>query len=115
MSKSRFMRDVSVAILLLGCLIALPAYGQDAVQRGVAGGSLGTVERLSQDEGYITISGRNWGYAEGITQIFLQDEQVPATMLERGMSVRFTVNAQGTILQMRILGPFNQLRLRDQN
>ncbi len=114
-SRSKFIRDLSLAILMLACLVALPAYAQNAVESSVAGGTLGTIERLAQDDGYITISGRNWGFDDGVTQIFLEDEQVEASMLETGMSVRFTVNAQGFILQMRILGPFNLLRLRDEN
>ena len=109
-SNSKFWRDMSLALLLLTCLVALPAYGQSVAQ-----GALGTIEALAQDDGYITISGRNWGFDDGVTEIILQDEVVEATVLEVGMSVRFTVNAQGTILQMRILGPFNLLQLRDQN
>lgn len=105
----RLLRDIILAMVLLSSIFALQASAQ------VGQGAIGVIEALRQDDGYITISGRNWGYDGEVSEIYLQNEIVDAAILDEGMSVRFTVNAQGIILRLEILGPFSELRLLDQN
>ena len=72
---------------------------------------VGTVERLGQDSGYITISGRNYGYDSELTQVFLDDEPLDSGFLDNGMSVRIAIDSNAVLLRIDVLGPFSQTRL----
>ena len=116
-ARSNLVRDIILGVLLIVSLAALQANAQQVVggDTQVSGGATGVIQALAQDDGRVTISGRVYGFDHEITQVFLGDAQVSAATLDEGMSVRFTVNNRGIITQMRILGPFNELRLLDQN
>jgi hypothetical protein len=76
---------------------------------------VGTVDGKAEDDGYITISGTNYGFDSEITEVYLRNNLVRSGVINEGMSVRFSLNAQGTMIRIDILGPFNQIRLLDQN
>lgn len=107
-------QGILAVLCLLLLLAAMPAGAQSALQ-SVGGTITGTVESLAQDDGRIVISGRSFGYDDGSTEVYLQGERVSASSLDEGMVVRFTVNSQGTLLRVDILGPFNQTRLLEQH
>lgn len=105
---------ILAALCLLLCLAAMPTGAQSALQ-SVGGNITGTVENLAQDDGRVVISGRSFGFDDGSTEVYLQGERVNAADLNEGMVVRFTVDSQGTLLRVDILGPFNQTRLLEQH
>ncbi len=94
----------------LGFLLLVPAQ-----LRAAELGRTGTVEQLSQDDGFIIISGRRLGYSDELTQVFLEDRQIGAQKLDAGMVVNYTVNADGVIVRMVLLGPADKLQMLDRH
>ncbi|GAB5498658.1 MAG: hypothetical protein PsegKO_09690 [Pseudohongiellaceae bacterium] len=76
---------------------------------------VGTVDGKAEDDGYITISGTNYDFDSEITEVYLRNNLVRSGIIDEGMAVRISLDAQGTMIRIDILGPFNQLRLLDQN
>ncbi len=88
--------------LLLLMLIALwgapmATLAQDAVQ--------GTIEALEQDNGFLVISGRRVGFSDQITHVFWEGAPLGAQWLNQGMVVRYTLNADGVLVRIDVLGP----------
>lgn len=75
----------------------------------------GTIQGLRQDEGFITVSGRQVGFSHGETEVFLNGVLMKASVLDEGMVIRYTINAEGVITKIEILGPLDKLRLLNQH
>lgn len=75
----------------------------------------GTIQVEAQDDGYITISGRNYGYLDGVSLVYLNGEQVPSESLGEGVVVRFTVNGDGVLTRLELLGPAALLPVPNDN
>jgi hypothetical protein len=100
---------------LLFLLAVLASVGSSNLHAQVASQVLvGTVDALAQDDGFITISGSNYNYSEE-TEVYLRGELVDSVTIQEGLSVRFSIDAQGNLLRIDILGPQSMLRLLDQN
>lgn len=67
----------------------------------------GTIQSLQQDGGIIRISGRDFHFSDNIVLVTLDDKEVGSQYLSEGMIVRYTVNAQGFLETIEILGPRN--------
>lgn len=112
-----------LACLLLASLSAPLAVAQQAVidanenrNRPIAVSTMvGTIEAKAEDDGYITISGAKYTFDSEVTEVYLRDELVRASVIDEGLSVRFSLDARGTLLRIDILGPFSELRLLEQH
>ncbi len=82
-----------------------------SAQTGLPCSQVGTVGSQELEEGFLTISGRQYGFDYEFSKVFLGDEEVGAAFLDTGMVVRFTVDSRSTLLRIEILGPFEQIRL----
>lgn len=75
----------------------------------------GTIEGLDQDNGSVTISGTEFGFSDSVTQVYLQDRLIGPEKMDIGMVVRFTLDAQGTLVRVELIGPNAILRVLQQN
>jgi hypothetical protein len=71
---------------------------------------VGTIQVLEQHIGSVTISSQNYGYDESLFQVFFDGNQVPFSILDEGMVVRFYVNTDNMITRMELLGPIDRIR-----
>ncbi len=69
----------------------------------------GTIEALDQDNGSLTISGQVLPFSDAVTQVFLEQRQIPASRIDLGMVVRYTLDASGTLLRIELIGPHESL------
>jgi hypothetical protein len=70
---------------------------------------MGTVEKLDQDNGSLTISGQLLPYSDAITEVYLEGLRIGAEKIDLGMVVRYTLNASGTLLRVELIGPSDKL------
>jgi hypothetical protein len=107
--------DVRPLRRLLFLMALLAGLSATSLQAQVASQVLvGTVDAMAQDDGFITISGGNYSYSED-TEVYLRGELVDSVTIQEGLSVRISIDAQGNLLRIDILGPQSMLRLLDQN
>lgn len=101
------MRRLIQYWMLLLCLITTQAFAQNE--------QTGTIEMLDQDNGYVTISGTRFGYSDSVTQVYIEDRLVGTEKMDVGMVARFTLDANGVLLRVELIGPSAMLRLLEQN
>ncbi len=111
---SQLLRSILLSSVMLLGLQSLPAAAQDT-PAAIAQTLIGTIERLAQDDGYITISGRNYAYDAEVTRVFLDEEPLDPGFLDADMSVRFSIDAAGMLVRVDVLGPFSMTRLLQQH
>lgn len=76
----------------------------------------GTIQDLPpSEENIMVIGGRTVVFALGDTEVFLNGSPLNPAFLDVGMVVRCTVNAQGVLLKMEVLGPMDKLRIITNN
>lgn len=93
--------------MLLLCLITVQAIAQNE--------QTGTIEVLDQDNGYVTISGTRFGFSDSVTQVFIEDRLVGNEKMDVGMVARFTLDANGILMRVDLIGPSAMLRMLEQN
>ena len=98
-----------VAFALLSVPLAASAQGI------LAAPQTGTVQVLRQDDGYLTISGREFAFDNEVAEVYLNGERVGAEVLDEGMVVRFTINRAGALVRLEILGPIDKIRVLEEN
>lgn len=96
------MKHAGLVFLFLCWLcMGMPAAAQEMHQ--------GTIEKLDQDNGSLTISGQVLPFSDAVTQVFLEERQIPASRIDLGMVVRYTLDASGTLLRIELIGPHDKL------
>lgn len=105
---------ISFSILIPNSAYAQP---QDVlkVEDVLINAKTGTIQELGQDDGFIIISGLRLGYANGVTLLTLNGMPMDAADLDVGMVVRYTLDREGTLLRMELLGPNEKIRIFDQH
>lgn len=93
-------------VMLFVCLLVGTALAAEA--------RTGTIEEVRQDQGYVIISGEEYGYSEQETDVYYQQDRLGSQYLIQGMVVRYTVTADGTLQRLDILGPDEILRQLEQ-
>lgn len=93
--------------LLFLCLMAAQVFAQNE--------QTGSIEGLDQDNGYVTISGTRYGFSDRVTQVYLKDRLIGPENMDVGMVVRFTLDANGTLARVELIGPDAMLRVLEQN
>lgn len=110
--KSLF--DVSLKMLrhcqIVVFALLISASSAASAQAVLAGAQTGTLQLMRQDDGYITISGRNYNFDNEVSRVYLAGERVDSAILDEGMVVRFTLNGQGILERIEIIGPAAKLR-----
>lgn len=106
-AKPHVLRDiVQLSLLLLVLLGVNQVYGQQVI---LPGSQTGTVQELAQDDGYIRISGSNYGYDAEIIEVYLRGDRVDSAMLDEGLVVRYTLE-NGMLARVDIIGPNNRIQ-----
>lgn len=105
------LRHLRIAVVSLLLSVAVNASAQGIL----TGARTGTIQALRQSEGYITVSGRNYGFDNEITVVSLRGSVVDSAILDGGMVIRYTVDANSTLVQIEILGPAAKLEELDNN
>ncbi len=99
----------TIAMLLL--LVTFSASAQGVL----AGAQTGTIQVEAQDDGFLTISGQNFDFRNGISLVFLNGQQVGDEALDEGLVVRYTLNRDGVLARIEILGPLNMIQALEDN
>lgn len=107
-------RSILLRFAILLILLSTQAQAQES-NTGVVQTLIGTIEKLAQDDGYLSISGQNYSYDAEVTQVYLDDEPLDSGFLDTGMSIRFALNSAGVLLRIDVLGPFSKTRLLQQH
>lgn len=112
--------SITVCLMVLAVLPFASASAQQVIEqqrnRPIAVRTLvGTIDGKAEDDGYITISGTNYGFDSEITEVYLRNELTRSGVLNEGMAVRISLDARNTLIRIDILGPFSQTRLLDEN
>lgn len=110
-----FKAQMKNACRIVTALVLLSFCFSVAAQDILAGAQIGTVQENREDEGYVLISGRNYNFDHEITRVFLSGERVDSTLLNEGVVVRFTVNRQGILERMEIIGPASRFSNLEEN
>ncbi len=71
----------------------------------------GTIEKTREDDGYITISGRDYGFTDQLTRVFFNGETIGIEILHSGLVVRYTLNGENMLLTIDIVGPLNAIQI----
>ena len=100
-----------VAFVLMTISFSASAQGVLSGQRT----QTGTIQQESQDGGYLVISGQRYDYDNTITLVFLNGEQVEDEVLDEGLVVRYTVDGNGVLTRIELLGPANLIQSLDDN
>ena len=104
-------RQVRLGLFGLALLFGATAYAQDVL----SGAQTGTLQLMRQDDGYITISGRNYNFDNEVSKVFLGGDEVDSATLDEGMVVRYTLNRQGVLLRIEIIGPASKINAIEDN
>jgi len=104
-------RHGRLGLFVLALLFGASAYAQDVLP----GAQTGTLQLMRQDDGYITISGRNYNFDNEVSKVFLGGDEVDSAMLDEGMVVRYTLNRQGVLLRIEIIGPASKINAIEDN
>lgn len=76
--------------------------------------TIGTLESVNQDQGYLVISGRELDWSEETTEVYLGERRMDPRDLLPGMVVRYRVSSGGTLQRLDILGPDDIVRQLEQ-
>ena len=104
--RARIVWLARLALLSLTLAFGVTGYAQDVLP----GAQTGTLQLMRQDDGFITISGRNYNFDNEISKVFLSGDEVDSAMPDEGMVVRYTRNQQGVLLRIEIIGPASKIR-----
>lgn len=98
-----------ILLVVLGCTSAISAQGV------LSGAQTGTLQEMRQADGYMTISGRDYGYDNDVTVIFYDGQQVRTQFLNEGLVLRFVVNRDGVLSRIEILGPIDLIEALEES
>lgn len=108
MMTVRFFRyPVRLAAALCLCALAGMAFSAEE-------SSIGTIESINQDQGYLVISGRELGWSEEMTEVYYDERRMEPQDLLQGMVVRYRVSGDGILQRLDILGPDDIVRQLEQ-
>lgn len=69
----------------------------------------GTIEKTREDDGYISISGWDYGFSGEITRVSYEGDEVGVEVLAAGFIVRYTLDRNNILLTIEIVGPQNMI------
>lgn len=101
-SKIRLVR-AGLLFIVLGFSVLSNA--QSVLPDGQARIQTGTIEKTREDDGYITISGWDYGFSGEITRVTYSGNEVGVEVLAAGFIVRYTLDGNNILLTVEIVGP----------
>jgi hypothetical protein len=96
--------------LLLAAFLMGLTFSAWAQQAAIGNSLVGTIGLLDLDEYKVTISGRQYGYDESMFKVFYDGEEMPYTILDEGLVVRFYINTNDVVTRLELLGPIDRIR-----
>ncbi|MDT8427360.1 MAG: hypothetical protein RQ757_01180 [Pseudomonadales bacterium] len=114
MNTTRNTARTTLFVLMIA-LLSIQLQSVQAQTQNQTEALTGIIEKLDQDYGSITVSGRVLGYSETVTRIYIGQRRVGAQALDTGMVVRYVLDAQGTLLRMELLGPAEKLQMLERH
>ena len=72
--------------------------------------SRGMVEAISLEAGSIQIEGQSYRLTPGKVEVIYEENKLDASILGKGMFVRFSVSAEGSVEQIWLIGPDNKIQ-----
>lgn len=109
--KMKIFSGLRLSLVLVVLGFSVLANAQGVLSRP----QTGTVQLLRQDDGYITISGSNYGFDYEVTVVVLAGDEIDSAMLDEGMVVRYTLDDMGMLMRLEIIGPANKIRILEEN
>lgn len=98
-----------ILLVVLSCSTIVSAQGV------LSGSQTGTLEDMRQGEGFMTISGKDYGYHNDVTEVFYDGKKVRTLFLNEGLVVRFVVNRDGILARIEILGPVDLIEALEES
>ncbi len=84
-------------------------------QSVLSGSQTGTIQGMHQGDGFLTISGRDYGFHNDVSLVFYDGEEVGDNFLNEGLVVRFVVNNDGILTRIEVLGPLNLIQALEES
>lgn len=94
---------VGLLIMVLG--FSFYASAQSLQPGGQSQLQSGTIEKTREDDGYITISGWDYGFSNELTKVSYKGDEVGVEVLAAGFIVRYTLDSNNMLLTIEITGP----------
>jgi len=105
----RLLGDSSLVARILAVTLMIASFWLSA-QGVLSSTQIGTIQVEAQDDGFLTISGQNFGFSSELSLVFLNGKQVGDETLDEGLAVRYILNGDGILTRIEILGPINLIQ-----
>jgi hypothetical protein len=86
------------------------AFSASAQQAAIGRSLVGTIQLLDQDNQSVTIANNSYGYDESLFRVYYDGNEVPFSILNKGLVVRFNIDREGFVTRMELLGPNDKIR-----
>lgn len=103
--STRKLRLVRTGLLLLALGFSFLSSGQSVLPGDPSRIQSGTIEKTREDDGYITISGWDYGFSNELTKVSYEGDEVGVEVLAAGFIVRYTLDSNNMLLTIEIIGP----------
>ena len=103
--STRILRLVRTGLLLLALCFPFLSSGQSVLPGDPSQIQSGTIDKTREDDGYITISGWDYGFSDEITKVFYSGDELGVEVLAAGLIVRYSVDQNNMLLALDIIGP----------
>lgn len=116
--------SISAASLRQLILLVMLSYATTASAQGLLSSSqrnvlsaaqTGTIQAMHQGDGYLTISGRDYGFHNDISLVLYEGEEVGDNFLNEGLVVRFMLNSDGILARIEVLGPLDLIEALEES
>jgi hypothetical protein len=109
MNRSGFFSAVLVLML------ALPAGSLMAQQESRVTRSLGTIDEINQDYGYIIVDGNRMEFRDAEVVITYRGMPIRSSLLSKGIRISYTTGRDGSVSNIALIGPTDILQAFDQH
>lgn len=97
-----------LTIKLTACLLLFIVCPLSMAQSILSTPQTGTLQVLEQDDGYLVVSGVQYGYDAETTKVIYNGAEVDDTIFEPGLVIRFQL--RGNMMEIvEIIGPYTML------
>ncbi|NQV69903.1 MAG: hypothetical protein HQ498_07750 [Pseudohongiella sp.] len=105
------MRFYRVGVLLVALGFSFLSNAQVVLSSIQAQIYSGAIEKTREDDGYITISGRDYGFEDELTIVYFRGEEIGVEILHPGLVVRYTLDGNNRLLTVEIIGPLDAIQI----
>lgn len=108
LKKVEFYR---VGLLLMALGMSFDSSAQAVLSNTEASLYSGTIEKTREDDGYITISGQDYGFEDKLTIVYFKGEEIGVEILGPGLVVSYTLDGNNKLLTVEIIGPLDAIQI----